>query len=213
MYLIASYGSDYMKRKCFLLLLLFVIPLTSCSLQKNNTSFITVKPYELSEKESNILEIFPVPQGNIHFYEVALLNKQDEIYTTIEYYQNGQKVKDIAWLSSSHFQEKTVKLSFGQQTFNLGNETHETRQWFMHIGGNSYKGFEDLTMNITDSTFAQISEPKKIKYNTKITIAVWINNLNPESTSVLFPDNKNILEQLIQKNEHVYLYNIEIKRK
>ncbi|KEK23170.1 hypothetical protein [Bacillus gaemokensis] len=197
-----------MKRKHFLSLVLFLILSTSCSPQKSNASLMIIKPYEISEKELDISQTFPVPQGNIHFYEVSLLNKQDEVHTTLEYYQHGEKIKDIAWLSSAHFQEKTIKLSFA---FNFNNETPKVREWFMNIEGSSYKGFEELSLNITDSSFAQINEPKKIKYNTKVPLAVWVNNLNPESTSVFFPENKKILEQLIQKNEHVYLYSVEIK--
>ncbi|EEL49865.1 hypothetical protein bcere0022_28280 [Bacillus cereus Rock3-44] len=65
--------------------------LSSCIVQLNTASYTIVKPYKLSEKETTLLQLLPLQQEHVSFYEVTIPHKQAEIFTTIEYYQNGEK--------------------------------------------------------------------------------------------------------------------------
>ncbi|EJV69958.1 hypothetical protein IEM_01164 [Bacillus cereus BAG6O-2] len=91
-----------------LLFILSLLLFTSCSPLKNNED-ATVKPYKLTKEQSDILQMTPIQEGNRMFYDVTVKNNKDELHATIEYYQNGKKVKEIANIASSHFSEKKRK--------------------------------------------------------------------------------------------------------
>lgn len=52
---------------------------------------------------------------------------------------------------------------------------------------------------------------KKIKYNKKTVLAAWIKT-NKNHISALSIEDEGSRQRLIQENEHVYLFIIEIKR-
>ncbi|WP_440603820.1 hypothetical protein [Bacillus sp. GB_SG_008] len=196
-----------MKKRFFLLPMLLILLISGCT----NHTHPFVKPYKLTKQEEQILNLTPIQQGNIYIYEATLPNKQDEIRTTIEYYKDGTKVKEIGGLSSSHFEKEKIKLAFGQQTFQYENGTREVQQWFMNISGDSYKFFEEIFPERNASTFTSIREGKTIKYNEKIILGAWIFNTNKIEGSATSLEDDRSIQRLIKENEHVYTYCIEVK--
>ncbi|EOP51605.1 hypothetical protein IIW_02360 [Bacillus cereus VD136] len=198
-----------MKKTLLLSIILLITSLSSCGVQQNVNSYTTVKPYNLSKKETALLQLLPLQQGHVSFYEVTIPHKQAEIFTNIEYYQNGEKVKDMGEFSSSDFKDKKIRLSVGQQTFQHAN--NETWQWFMGIDGGSMTTSENSLPDINGSTFEEINSSQKIKYNKKTVLAAWVKT-NTNHISALSIENEESRQRLIQENEHVYLFSIEIRR-
>ncbi|MEY8350573.1 hypothetical protein AALF16_20160 [Bacillus cereus] len=196
-----------MKKVLILSIILLITFLSSCVVQQNKNSYTTVKPYKLSEKETTLLQLLPLQ--HVSFYEVTIPHEQAELFTTIEYYQNGEKIKDIAELSSSDFKDKKIKLAVGQQIFQHTN--NETWQWFIGIDGSSMAASEDGLPNINGSAFEEISNPQNIKYNKRTVLAAWIKT-NKNHISALSIEDKESRQRLLRENEHVYLVSIEIKR-
>ncbi|PEF75282.1 hypothetical protein CON94_10710 [Bacillus pseudomycoides] len=198
-----------MKKTLLLSIILLSTSLSSCGVQQNINSYTTVKPYNLSEKETALLHLLPLQQGHVSFYEVTIPHKQAEIFTNIEYYQNGEKVKDMGGFSSSDFKDKKIRLAVGQQMFQHTN--NETWQWFMGIDDSSMTVSENSLPNINGSAFEEISSSKKIEYNKRTVLAAWIKT-NKNHISSLSIEDESSRQRLIQENEHVYLFIIEIKR-
>ncbi|KFN03255.1 histidine kinase [Bacillus clarus] len=193
-----------------LLFTLFLLLLTSCSPLRNN-EFATVRPYPLKKEESSILQMTPIQQGAIMFYDITLKNNKDEIHAVIEYYQNGAKIKDIANTSSSHFPEKQIKFSFGQPTFQFEKDIPEKNQWYINIEGSSMIVPEETPPSINSSASTTIQSTKNLKYNQKTILAAIIKT-NKETISVPSLDEESVMDRLLRENEHVYLCSIELKR-
>ncbi|WP_243523611.1 hypothetical protein [Bacillus pseudomycoides] len=198
-----------MKKTLLLSIILLIAFLTSCGVQQNTDSYTTAKPYKLSEKETALLQLLPLQQGHVSFYELIIPHKQAEVFTNIEYYQNGEKIKDMAVFSSADFKDKKLRLAVGQQIFQHTN--NETWQWFIGIDDSSMTASENSLPNINGSAFKEISSPIKIKYNTRTVLAAWI-KANKNHISALSIDDESSRQRLIRENEHVYLFSIEIKR-
>ncbi|MEN1934170.1 hypothetical protein AAIE21_00865 [Paenibacillus sp. 102] len=198
-----------MKKVLLLSIILSITFLSSCGVQQKIDSSTTVKPYQLSEKETALLQLLPLQQEHVSFYEVTIPHEQAEIFTTIEYYQNGEKIKDIARLSSSDFKDEKIKLAVGQQIFQHTN--NETWQWFIGIDGGSMTASEDGLPNINGSAFEEISNTQNIKYNKRTVLAAWIKT-NKNHISALSIEDEESRQRLLRENEHVYLVSIEIKR-
>ncbi|WP_410983315.1 hypothetical protein [Bacillus cereus] len=198
-----------MRKLLLLSIILLIAFLSSCIVQLNTDSYTIVKPYKLLEKETALLQLLPLQQEHVSFYEVTIPHKQAEIFTTIEYYQNGEKIKDIARLSSSDFIDKKIKLAVGQQIFQHTN--NETWQWFIGIDGSSMTASEDGLPNISGSAFKEISNPQNIEYNKRTVLAAWIKT-NKNHISALSIEDEESRQRLLRENEHVYLVSIEIKR-
>ena len=201
-----------MKKIRFLVTILWFVFISGCSFQQPDNSYTTIQPYELSKKESVILQSLPFTQEQVSFYEVTVPNKQDEIRTVIEHYQHGERVQDIVALSSSNFEDKKIKLSVGQQIFQHENTTRETWRWFISIDGHFMTTSEDSPPHVTGSAYKKLHSTKKIKYNEKAFLAAWVKT-NNNKISVISLEDKEILQRLIQENEHVYLYSIEIQNR
>ncbi|WP_459500078.1 hypothetical protein [Bacillus sp. C1] len=198
-----------MKKTLFLSTILLLIFLNSCNFHQNEKTYPIVKPYRLSEQESTILQLLPLQQGHVSFYEITIPHKQTEVFTNMEYFQNGEKVKDIAEFSSINFKDKKIRLAVGQQIFHHAN--NEIWQWFIGIDSSSMTTSENSLPNMNGSAFKEISSPIKIQYNTKTVLAAWIKT-NKNHLPALSIEDENALQRLIQENEHVYLFTIELKK-
>ncbi|PEA53632.1 hypothetical protein CON64_17455 [Bacillus pseudomycoides] len=196
-----------MKKSFSLFFLLVTFFISGCT----NNTYSSVQPYKLTKQEEEIVNLSPIQQSYIHIFEVKLPNNQDAIRATLEYYKDGKKVKDIGAFSASHFENKKVKLSFGQQEFQYESGTREIQQWFINISGRSYKMFEDSLPEKNGSFFVPIREKKKMKYNEKIILGAWVFNTNKTVMSSNSLEDDRSIQHLIQENEHVYTYCIEIK--
>lgn len=170
-----------------------------------------IKPYQFTAQEEELLRFTPIEQGSIQMYEVIIPNKQDEIRMTVEHYHKGTKVEDINSFSSSQFENETVKLSFGQQSFQYENDTREAVQWFINTSSASMKYVDESLPKWSVSGFTSIEEEKKIKYNEKVVLSAWISTDKENSISAIPPEDEESTEELIARNEHVYLFVIEIK--
>jgi hypothetical protein len=193
-----------------LLFILSLLFLTSCSSLKNN-KIATVQPYQLTKEQSSILQMTPIQEGNIMLYNIAIQNNTDEIHVLIEYYQNGTKVRDIANIASSHFQKKQIKLSFVQPNFQFEKNVQEKNQWYVNIEGSSMFAPENTPPSVNSSASTTIQSTKNLQYNQKIILAAIIKT-NKENVRIPSLDEETAINQLLQENEHVYLFSIELKR-
>ncbi|MGD6891142.1 histidine kinase [Bacillus mobilis] len=193
-----------------LLSIFFLLFLTSCSSLKNNEIAI-VEPYKLTEEQSSILQMTPFQEGNSMFYSVTLKNEKDEIHATIDYYQNGKKVKEIANIASSHFPEKKVKLSFLPPQSQLDKDLQTPKHWYVNIEGSSMLAPEETPPTVTSSASTTIQSAINLTYNQKTTLTAIIKT-NNETVRVPMLEEKNSIDQLLQENEHVYLFSIELKK-
>lgn len=193
-----------------LLSIFFLLFLTSCNPLKNNEVAI-VEPYKLTEEQSSILKMTPFREGNSMFYNVTLKNEKDEIHATIDYYQNGKKTKEIAYIATSHFSKKKVKLSFLQSHFQFDKAIQEKGQWYMSIEGGSTLAPQEDSLGINSSATTTIQSTKNLKYNQKTILAAVIQT-NKETVSVPTIDEDSGIDMLLKENEHVYLFSIELKK-
>lgn len=202
-----------MKRTFFAFFLLFTLFTSGCSPNQVSTDAnrTVVKPYQLTAQEEELLRLTPIEQGSIQMYEVIIPNKQDEIRMTVEHYHNGTKAEDSNSFSSSQFENETVKLSFGQQSFQYENDTREAVQWFINISSASMKFVDESPPEWSVSGFTSIQEEKKITYNEKVVLSAWISTDKENGISDIPPEDEESTEELIAQNEHVYLFVIEIK--
>lgn len=193
-----------------LLAILSLLFLTSCSPLKNNEVSI-VKPYKLTKEQSAILQMTPFQEGNSMFYSVTLKNEKDEINATIDYYQNGKKTNEIANITSSHFSKKKVKLSFLPPHFQLDKDVQKQKHWYVNIEGSSMLVPEELPPSVNSSASTTIQSAINLKYNQKTPLAAIIKT-NKETIRVPILEEKTAIDQLLQENEHVYLFSIELKK-
>ncbi|WBO89851.1 histidine kinase [Bacillus tropicus] len=193
-----------------LLLILSLLLLTSCSPLKNNEVAI-IEPYKLTKEQTSILQMTPFQEGNSMFYNITLKNDKDEIHATIDYYQNGKKTKEIAYIATSHFSKKKVKISFIPPYFQFDKGIQETSQWFMSIEGGSTLVPEEAPPIVNSSASTTIQSAINLKYNQKTTVAAIIKT-NNETSRVPILEEKTAIDQLLQENEHVYLFSIELKK-
>jgi len=193
-----------------LLSILFLLFLTSCSPLKNN-EFAVVEPYKLTEEQSSILQMTPFQEGNSMFYNVTLKNEKDAIHATLDYYQNGKKVKEIANIASSHFPEKKVKLSFLPPQSQLDKDVQVQKHWYVNIEGSSMLAPEEAPPIINSSTSTTLQSAINLTYNQKTTLAAIIKT-NKETVRIPMLEEKTAIDQLLQENEHVYLFSIELKK-
>ncbi|WP_342715303.1 histidine kinase [Bacillus paramycoides] len=193
-----------------LLLTLSLLFLTNCNPLKNNEVAI-VEPYKLTEEQSSILQMTPFQEGGSMFYNVTLKNKQDEIHATIDYYQNGKKTNEIANITTSRFPKKKVKLSFLPPQSQLDKDVQAQKHWYVNIESSSMLVPEETPPNINSSTSTTIQSAINLTYNQKTTLAAIIKT-NNETVRVLMLEEKNSIDQLLQENEHVYLFSIELKK-
>ncbi|MBK5434032.1 histidine kinase [Bacillus sp. TH25] len=193
-----------------LLFTLSLLLLTSCSPLKNNEG-ATVKPYRLTKEQSDILQMTPIGEGNRMFYDVTIKNNKDELNAVIEYYQNGTKMKEIANISSSHFLEKKIRLSFIAPHFQFDKDALEKGQWYINIEGGSTLVPEEAPPNVNSSATTTIQSTKSVKYNQKTILAAVIKT---SKDTVIVPtiDEEPSIALLLKENEHVYLFSIELKK-
>ncbi|MDR4983728.1 histidine kinase [Bacillus cereus] len=193
-----------------LLFILSFLLLTSCSPLKNDEG-ASVEPYKLTKDQSSILQMTPIQEGNSMFYNVTLINDKDEINATIDYYQNGKKEKEIAHIATSYFQKKKVKLSFIPPHFQFDKDVQEKKYWYVNIEGSSMLVPEEASPSVNSSSSTSIQSVINLKYNHKTTLAAIIKT-NKETVRVPMLDEKTAIDQLLQENEHVYLFSIELKK-
>ncbi|MBY7111846.1 MULTISPECIES: histidine kinase [Bacillus] len=193
-----------------LLSILFLLFFTSCS-PLNDNEVASVKPYKLTKEQSEILQMTPIGAGNRMFYNVALKNNNDELHATIEYYQNGKKVKEITNIASSHFLEKKIRLSFIAPYFHFDKDVQEKGQWYINIDGGSTLVPQDALLGINSSATTTIQSTKNLKYNQKTILAAVIQT-SKETVSVPTIDEDSGIDILLKENEHVYLFSIELKK-
>ncbi|WP_368905683.1 histidine kinase [Bacillus wiedmannii] len=193
-----------------LLSILFLLFLTSCSSLKNNADAI-VEPYKLTEEQSSILQMTPFQEGDSIFYNVTLKNEKDEIHATIDYYQNGKKTNVIANIATSHFPKKKVKLSFLPPQSQLDKDVQVQKHWYVNIEGSSMLAPEEAPPIVNSSTSTTLQSAINLTYNQKTTLAAIIKT-NKETVRVPMLEEKNAIDQLLQENEHVYLFSIELKK-
>ncbi|MCU5459709.1 histidine kinase [Bacillus cereus] len=193
-----------------LLSALFLLFLTSCSPLINNEVAI-VEPYKLTEEQSSILQMTPFPEGNSIFYNVTLKNEKDEIHATIDYYQNGKKTNEIVNIATSHFPKKKVKLSFLPPQSQIDKDLQMQNHWYVNIEGSSMLAPEEAPPSINSSATTTIQSSINVKYNQKTTLVAIIKT-NKETVRVPMLEEKTAIEQLLQENEHVYLFSIELKK-
>ncbi|MGH1295403.1 histidine kinase [Bacillus pretiosus] len=193
-----------------LLSILFLLFLTSCSSLKNNADAI-VEPYKLTEEQSSILQLTPFQEGDSMFYNVTLKNEKDEIHATIDYYQNGKKTNVIANMATSHFPKKKVKLSFLPPQSQLDKDVQVQKHWYVNIEGSSMLAPEEAPPIVNSSTSTTLQSAINLTYNQKTTLAAIIKT-NKETVRVPMLEEKTAIDQLLQENEHVYLFSIELKK-
>ncbi|KPU55802.1 hypothetical protein [Bacillus wiedmannii] len=193
-----------------LLLIFSLLFLTSCIPLKNNADAI-VEPYKLTKEQSSILQMTPFQEGNSMFYSVTLKNETDKIHATIDYYQNGKKTNVIANIATSHFQEKKVKLSFLPPQSQLDKDVQVQKHWYVNIEGSSMLAPEEAPPIINSSTSTTLQSAINLTYNQKTTLAAIIKT-NKETVRIPMLEEKTAIEQLLQENEHVYLFSIELKK-
>lgn len=193
-----------------LLFILSLLFLTSCNSLKNNEG-ATVKPYKLTKEQSDILQMTPIDEGNRMFYDVTIKNNKDELQATIEYYQNGKKVKEIANLSSSYFSEKKIRLSFIAPYFQSNKDIQGKGQWYINIDGGSTLVPEEAPPSVNSSATTTIQSIKNLKYNQKTILAALIQT-SKETISIPTIDEETGIDLLLKENEHVYLFSIELKK-
>ncbi|KAB2439529.1 histidine kinase [Bacillus luti] len=193
--------------------LLFIFSLllfTSCNPLKNSEGS-TVKPHKLTKEQSDILQMTPIGDGNRMFYDVTIKNNKDELQASIEYYQSGKKVKEIANIASSSFLEKKIRLSFIAPNFQVNNNTDGKGQWYININGGSTLVPEEEPPSVNSSATTTIQSAKSLKYNQKTILAAVIQSSN-ETISVPTIDEETGIDALLKENEHVYLFSIELKK-
>ncbi|OOR28129.1 histidine kinase [Bacillus mycoides] len=193
-----------------LLFILSLLLFTSCSPLKNNED-ATVKPYKLTKEQSDILQMTPIQEGNRIFYDVTVKNNKDELHATIEYYQNGKKVKEIANIASSHFLKNKIRLSFIPPYFQFDKDVQEKGQWYINIEGGSTLVPAVAPPSINSSATTTIQSTKNVKYNQKTILAAVIKT-SKDTLSVPTIDEEPGIELLLKENEHVYLFSIELKK-
>ncbi|MGH1327635.1 histidine kinase [Bacillus pretiosus] len=193
-----------------LLLIFSLLFLTSCIPLKNNADAI-VELYKLTKEQSSILQMTPFQEGNSMFYSVTLKNETDKIHATIDYYQNGKKTNVIANIATSHFQEKKVKLSFLPPQSQLNKDVQVQKHWYVNIEGSSMLAPEEAPPIINSSTSTTLQSAINLTYNQKTTLAAIIKT-NKETVRIPMLEEKTAIEQLLQENEHVYLFSIELKK-
>ncbi|MFE9077457.1 histidine kinase [Bacillus mobilis] len=190
--------------------ILFLLFLTSCSPLKHNEIAI-VEPYKLTEEQSSILQMTPFQEGNSMFYSVTLKNEKDEIHATIDYYQNGKKTNEIVNTATSHFPKKKVKLSFLPPQSPLDKDIQAPKHWYVNIEGSSMLVPEEAPPSINSSASTTLQSPINLKYNQKTILAAIIKT-NKETVRIPMLEEKTAIDQLLQENEHVYLFSIELKK-
>ncbi|MGH1043344.1 histidine kinase [Bacillus wiedmannii] len=193
-----------------LLLIFSLLFLKSCSPLKNNADAI-VEPYKLTEEQSSILQMTPFQEGFSMFYSVTLKNEKDKIHAIIDYYQNGKKTNVIANIATSHFQEKKVKLSFLPPQSQLDKDVQVQKHWYVNIEGSSMLAPEEAPPIINSSTSTTLQSAINLTYNQKTTLAAIIKT-NKETVRIPMLEEKTAIDQLLQENEHVYLFSIELKK-
>ncbi|WP_001220621.1 hypothetical protein, partial [Bacillus thuringiensis] len=156
-----------------LLSILSLLLLTSCSPLKNNEVAI-VEPYKLTKEQASILQMTPFQEGNSMFYNITLKNDKDEINATIDYYNNGKKTKEIAYIATSHFLEKKIKLSFISPYPYFNEDVPEKGQWYININGGATLVPEEAPPIVNSSATTTIQSIKNLKYNQKTILAAVI---------------------------------------
>lgn len=203
-----------MKGTLWALSLLFILCMSGCTSNTTttNSNATTVKPYPFTKEDQALLQLTPVEQGNMRVYDVNIANKQDEIRLSLEYYHNGEKMKDIDAFSTSNFLDENVKLSFGQQKLQYEDDTRQATLWFINTTDASVKFVDDSLPEWSASSFTSIEKEKKINYNEKAVLGAWICTTKEDgSISSISPDNDELTKRLIKENEHVYLFVMEMK--
>ncbi|MDM8361609.1 histidine kinase [Bacillus thuringiensis] len=193
-----------------LLSILCLLLLTSCSQIKNNEVAI-VEPYKLTKEQASILQMTPFQEGNSMFYNITLKNDKDELNATIDYYNNGKKTKEIAYIATSHFLEKKIKLSFISPYPHFNEDVQEKGQWYININGGSTLVPEEAPPSVNSSATTTIQSIKNLKYNQKTILAAVIQT-SKETVSVPIIDEETGIDLLLKENEHVYLFSIELKK-
>lgn len=153
----------------------------------------------------------PFQEGDSMFYNVTLKNEKDEIHATIDYYQNGKKTNVIANIATSHFPKKKVKLSFLPPQSQLDKDVQVQKHWYVNIEGSSMLAPEEAPPIVNSSTSTTLQSAINLTYNQKTTLAAIIKT-NKETVRVPMLEEKTAIDQLLQENEHVYLFSIELKK-
>ncbi|PEE38594.1 hypothetical protein [Bacillus pseudomycoides] len=61
-----------MKKTLLLSIILLITSLSSCGVQQNVNSYTTVKPYNLSKKETALLQLLPLQQGHVYLFIIEI---------------------------------------------------------------------------------------------------------------------------------------------
>lgn len=123
----------------------------------------------------------------------------------------AKKTNEIANITTSHFPKKKVKLSFIPPQFQSDKEAQEKKHWYVNVEDSSMLVPEEASPIVNSSASTTIQSSLNLKYNQKMTLAAIIKT-NNETLRIPMLEEKTAIDQLLQENEHVYLFSIELKK-
>ncbi|MFK4432918.1 hypothetical protein ABH962_004293 [Bacillus sp. RC54] len=85
------------------------------------------------------------------------------------------------------------------------------KHWYVNIEGSSMLAPEEAPPIVNSSTSTTLQSAINLTYNQKTTLAAIIKT-NKETVRIPMLEEKTAIDQLLQENEHVYLFSIELKK-
>ncbi|RFU60627.1 hypothetical protein [Bacillus sp. V59.32b] len=202
-----------MKKRLAILLLMGVLAISGCELTINNEPVSikkkddTVSPYELTDKESELINLTSASQGDLLVYKIELADKRD-FETKIDYYQNG-KLSNTLMAMTNEIQKGNSLMSFEIRQF---SDKEPTWHEFFIAGEFGFASAREESASPTvASSNVSISEKKKLPHNKFIAIGAFIKDTKDGQISAASMDAKEAFNDLIKENENVYVFSCKIK--
>lgn len=184
---------------CSLLLIL-----TGCTVAEQGKSpkidKITIEPYILSEKESQLISKTGV--GQIEFFKLnGALKGYDDLQFSVELYENGKFKEDLLKTSV----EPETKFKDSLISFGISDNGDESHSLKLITGIPSGLVSANYSNNMTSSSFSKLVDEKVIlEKNKPVYLAAWIGT-NKNSLRSVGSDNGKLPEG-IEEAEIALLY-------
>lgn len=193
-----------MKKSCFLVLAVLFI-LTACSTEKSKTTELTIKPYDLTEKEKNLVMQTGIEQIK-YFVLDGTIGKQFDIHKFIETYVNGELVSDDL------FSSNTVQHEYNHSLLSFGYNTRDGLIEFIH-GVESGHSSMQYKANVQASTMGSLlSEKVILKKDQPVYLFAWAGTNGKGMSSVSLDDHGKPSGSILEADK-AYVFKIMLTSK
>ncbi|WP_230130162.1 hypothetical protein [Bacillus sp. CECT 9360] len=203
-----------MKKRVNILLLIGILGIAGCDAEQTKQKISmnkedTVSPYELSDKELELINLTSTNEGDLLVYKIGLADKR-EFETKIDYYQNG-KLSNTLMKMTNEIKKGDSLMSFGVRRFS-GDEKDPTWYEFFVEGeiGSAIAREQKASPSVASSKVS-ISEKKKLPHDKYTAIGAYIEDTKDGDIKAVSPDDKEALNILIKENENVYVFSCKVK--